>query len=207
MLNQFEKESKIIELHKQGKTIREIAQEVHKSFRDISKIIKKHEKQFQNNSSAYTKINDNKPVKEPKRTTAYKMFLNKKSPVEVAIETKCSFVMARRYWGEYLEMRKDNEFFIAYINNQDNMKEVLIIFRYLNSIGANFSNIKKTLLQIHDLSKLDEYLEQLREKIKKSNEELEHIINAYNMFSQPDQKNYLYYPNQMQYPPNQIRYY
>ena len=39
-LNKFEKEERVIELHKQGKTIRQIAPIVHMSFRDISKIIK-----------------------------------------------------------------------------------------------------------------------------------------------------------------------
>ena len=42
-LNKFEKEKRVIELHKQGKTIKEIAKEVHMAFRDISKIIKKYE--------------------------------------------------------------------------------------------------------------------------------------------------------------------
>ena len=42
-LNKFEKEKRVIELHKQGKTIKEIAKEVHMAFRDISKIIKKQE--------------------------------------------------------------------------------------------------------------------------------------------------------------------
>jgi hypothetical protein len=42
-LNKFEKENRVMELHLQGKTIREIAKEVHMSFRDIS-IIKAYEK-------------------------------------------------------------------------------------------------------------------------------------------------------------------
>jgi DNA-binding NarL/FixJ family response regulator len=40
ILNKFEKEKRVIELHLEGKTIRDIAKEVHMSFRDISKIIK-----------------------------------------------------------------------------------------------------------------------------------------------------------------------
>jgi transposase len=43
-LNKFEKEKRVIELHNQGKTIREIAREVHMSFRDISNLIKAYEK-------------------------------------------------------------------------------------------------------------------------------------------------------------------
>jgi DNA-directed RNA polymerase specialized sigma subunit len=44
-LNKWEKIQKVIELHaKEGKTLKEIAIEVHMSFRDISKIIKTYEK-------------------------------------------------------------------------------------------------------------------------------------------------------------------
>jgi DNA invertase Pin-like site-specific DNA recombinase len=39
-LNKYEKEQRVIELHLAGKTIREIAKEVHISFTPISKIIK-----------------------------------------------------------------------------------------------------------------------------------------------------------------------
>jgi hypothetical protein len=39
-LNKFEKEERVIELHKVGKTIRAIAPPVHMAFCDISKIIK-----------------------------------------------------------------------------------------------------------------------------------------------------------------------
>jgi cytidylate kinase len=41
MLCRTEKEQRVIELYQQGKTIREIAQEVHMSFSDIGAIIKK----------------------------------------------------------------------------------------------------------------------------------------------------------------------
>ena len=45
-LNKFEKEKKVIELHKEGKTLKEISVEVHMSFRDISKIIKDYERKL-----------------------------------------------------------------------------------------------------------------------------------------------------------------
>jgi transposase len=41
MLNRTEKEKRVIELYQQGKTIREIAQDVHMSFGDIASIKKK----------------------------------------------------------------------------------------------------------------------------------------------------------------------
>ncbi len=43
-INKFEKEKKVIELHQEGKTYKEIVIEVHKNFRDIAKIIKTYER-------------------------------------------------------------------------------------------------------------------------------------------------------------------
>ena len=44
LLNNFEKEQRVINLHLQGKTISAIAPLVHMSFRDISQIIKSYDK-------------------------------------------------------------------------------------------------------------------------------------------------------------------
>ena len=38
-LNKFEKEKRVIELYKEGRTIREISQDVHMAFRDIGQTI------------------------------------------------------------------------------------------------------------------------------------------------------------------------
>jgi transposase len=62
-LNKYEKEQRVIELHLAGKTIREIAKEVHISFTPISKIIKAFEskkelqaKRGENNENGQRKI-------------------------------------------------------------------------------------------------------------------------------------------------------
>ena len=46
LLNKFEKEKRVIELHLEGKTIRDIAPVVHMSFRNISEIIKDYDKKM-----------------------------------------------------------------------------------------------------------------------------------------------------------------
>ena len=51
LLNKFEKEKRVIELHLAGKTIREIAKEVHMSFTPISKIIKAFERKAKREES------------------------------------------------------------------------------------------------------------------------------------------------------------
>ena len=63
-LNKYEKEKRVIELHLAGKTIREIAKEVHMSFTSISKIIKAYER----NKELHAKreeTNQNGQIKKP----------------------------------------------------------------------------------------------------------------------------------------------
>ena len=65
-LNKFEKEKKVIELHtNEGKTIRQIAPEVHMSFRDISRIIKAHDKKVRLQQTKKEQENQNGQIKKP----------------------------------------------------------------------------------------------------------------------------------------------
>lgn len=75
-LNKFEKEKRVIELHNQGKTIRDIAQEKHMSFKDIGRIIKRYEKQQAAIASKEKLKNDSSNIKKkpPITTQAFKLF-------------------------------------------------------------------------------------------------------------------------------------
>ena len=70
-LNKFEKEKRVIELHKQGKTIRQIAPEVRMSFRDISKKIKKYDKNQQLETKKENNENKKKPVLKSSQAYAF----------------------------------------------------------------------------------------------------------------------------------------
>ena len=57
MLTRLEREQVVVDLHNQGKTIRDIAKEIRMSFRDIGAVLKKEEekerqkRQLENNST------------------------------------------------------------------------------------------------------------------------------------------------------------
>ena len=72
-----EKEELVKQLYEEGKTIREIAKVVHMSFTDISATIKK----VTGDSSS-----DDKPTIS-KETEALKLFMEDKTPIEVAVIT------------------------------------------------------------------------------------------------------------------------
>ena len=69
-LNKFEKEKTVIELHLAGKTIREIAKEVHMSFTPISNIIKAYERKKKLQAKRAESNKTNQP-KKPSISTSF----------------------------------------------------------------------------------------------------------------------------------------
>ena len=80
LLNKHQKKALVIELYKQGKTRRQIAEIVHMSFKDIADII---------NDCTGEDKQVNKPEKS-KDARAFELFLQGKQSVEVAIELELS---------------------------------------------------------------------------------------------------------------------
>jgi cytidylate kinase len=76
-LNKFQKQALVIELHNQGRTIRQIAEVVHMGFKDIADLIKKHSGEMDNSVDT---------PKKSKTARAFELFLQGKQSVEVAIE-------------------------------------------------------------------------------------------------------------------------
>ena len=86
-MDREERENHVIQLLKEGKTIREIAKEVHMSFRDIGKITKKFNK---------------KSNTKPTYSDALKLFFEEKTPIEVATTLKISAKKALIIYRDYL---------------------------------------------------------------------------------------------------------
>jgi hypothetical protein len=82
VLNKYDKQQLVIELHSQGKTIRQIANAAHLSFTDIGAIIRKIDGRDNNDG-----IKVNKDIKnKSKCTQALFLFSTGKKPIEVAVE-------------------------------------------------------------------------------------------------------------------------
>ncbi len=94
MLTREEKEILVIELYKQGKTIREIAKEVHMSFSRISEII-----------NEYEGINSEKKVPVSRETKALKLFSNGKDLVYVATKLDMKPDDVRKLYLEYQSLQ------------------------------------------------------------------------------------------------------
>ena len=106
ILNKFEKEEKVIELHKEGKTLKDIAPIVHMSFRDISRIIKTYDKKIrvqsnQKENNQYTQIK-----KPSKSSLAFKLFREGKELTDVAIDLEIPLKKLKNYGPNFLDWKE-----------------------------------------------------------------------------------------------------
>ena len=81
VLNRRDKEQLVVKLHQEGKTIREIAQQIHMIFKDIGSIIRRIDGQDDKTKDVKNKSKD---------TQALYLFSTGKKPVDVAIELDVS---------------------------------------------------------------------------------------------------------------------
>ena len=92
MLSMKEKDELIVRLLEEGKTNKEILKEAKVSCSRVTKIRKRLEG------------DDGEPTI---RNQAYKMYLDGKKPIDVAIELKIDNTEAARYWSEYLQLTRE----------------------------------------------------------------------------------------------------
>jgi transposase len=108
-----ERERLVVDLYNQGKTIREIAKEARMSFRDIGVILNKViEKQAeeqgikQNNNNSGGKIQEEEQQHLSLSAQAYKLFSDRKTPLEVAIALNLRESEATKLYREYWKLKQ-----------------------------------------------------------------------------------------------------
>lgn len=93
-LSREERRRRVLELHNQGKGTREIAEILQMSFRDIAKILKDADNEKE--------AEQQRKHQEILSSKAYKLFSERKSPVQVAIELNIkaseAIILQREYW-------------------------------------------------------------------------------------------------------------
>jgi hypothetical protein len=170
MSNKFEKKKRALQLHLEGKTIREISEEVHMSFRDISKIIKAYEKK-----SRLAKINENKDInknhhikKLSTSTRVFKLFLKNKRPVEVVIELDIGYEKVQKYWLQFLKLEKNYEAYEFYQDFHNDMPQLLSVRDFIKRNKIDISDISRILKRVNDAWNLEAYCFKLKKEIAES---------------------------------------
>jgi transcriptional regulator with XRE-family HTH domain len=102
LLNRTEKEQRVIELYQQGKTIREIAQQVHMSFGYIGAIVRKVTGSEEDDGKPREQQQDNKPhTAISKDSQAFALFSAGKKPIEVAIKLDLGADVVDRLYQQF----------------------------------------------------------------------------------------------------------
>jgi hypothetical protein len=104
LLNKHQKKAHVIELYKQGKTRRQIAETVHMSFKDIADIINEYTGEDKQSNKS----------EKSKDTRAFELFLQGKQSVEVAIELDMPADKVEELHVQYWRLSKLDDLEILY---------------------------------------------------------------------------------------------
>lgn len=113
VLTREEKEKLVLDLYNECKSMREIAQIVLMSFRDIGAIIDKEEKEKE--------TREGQSRQEILSTHAYKLFSDGKSPIQVAVALNLREPEVAMFYVEYWKLRQLHSLNWVYEQVKDNI--------------------------------------------------------------------------------------
>jgi DNA repair ATPase RecN len=159
LLTRGEKESLVVDLYNQGKTIRDIAKEVRISFRDIGSILKKSSGEMEEKQNIKESLSPS--------AQAYRLFSKGKVPIDVAITLNLDEAETTKYYEEYLKLKQMDELKTVYDEIGDGIVHFLKLYRLSKSAHMSPEHVVN-LLQISN-----EYLPLLEHRHKRLTKEMD----------------------------------
>jgi transposase-like protein len=160
---QFKKRA-ILNLKQEGKTVREIARELHYSSRDIVEMLR--EADIERNSGEI------RIQRESLAAQAYKLFEDGKKPIEVAIILKLRQPEVL-YHEEYLKLIALSNFLYVYNQIKEDPRPFVQLYRFLEHEGYDYQHILRLLkLANNDLPSLQLKYQSICRKIDFSEDEI-----------------------------------
>jgi chaperonin cofactor prefoldin len=144
-MNRAEKEEHVIQLHSEGRSIREIARVVHMSFGGIGAIIKKKTKLVR----GQLEEEDDDIKLKSKTTQAYRLFSEGETPVKVAIALDLPADQVRAIYQEYWELVGMGKLAEIYEEVKYDLHDLLRFYRMVKALGME----KQEIISILDLVK------------------------------------------------------
>ena len=166
-LNKFAKEKRVIELHQHGKTIRQIAPEVHMSFRDISKIIKAYDKKIGLQQSKKEENNQSSKIKKLSLSSqAFKLFKEGKKPTDIAIILDIQYPKVSKFWYQFLKLEKKFDCYEFYEVWQYDLPSLLSISNFMKRNDVSGTDILNVLRIANDVINLNQTYLNLKTETK-----------------------------------------
>jgi hypothetical protein len=144
-MTRAQKEQYVIQLYKEDKDFREIAQMTHMSLRDISTTVKRHKDKIERENGQSEEMGD---IRKSKTTQAIRMFSEGKSPTDAVIELDLSPEEVRMIYRQYLETKNMYDFLQVYDqikNSRYSISSYLRLHRILEDLGMGEQQIINVL--------------------------------------------------------------
>ena len=138
-MNLEEKKNLIIQLHKEGKTQREIAQVARMSVRDISKIIRTLE---------------GIPEEKSIETQALELFYQGKKPIEVAVDLNLNAPKTSKLYKDYLKLEGFHKLVLLYEEINDNLSLFLKLYYTIIQNGIKLNEIVNLIKNSNEFANL-----------------------------------------------------
>ena len=169
-LNLKEKKDLVIQLHKEGKTQREIAQLAHMSIRDISKIIRKIDG-----------IIEEKSVE----TQALDLFYQGKKPIEVAVELDLNASKIFKLYKDYLKLEGFHKLVSLYEEINGNLNLFLKLYHATIQNNIKIHEIANLVKNSNELTRLKIVIQMKRNElyfIEQKIKQYQMMVNNYNRY-------------------------
>jgi DNA-binding Lrp family transcriptional regulator len=149
-----EKEERVKQLYEEGKTVREIAKEVHMSFSDIGAIIKKV-------------TGDNSVTKPPvsTETRALQLFSSGKRPIDVTIELDISPEEAEKFFIHYWRLKQQYDFEVQYKDIKNRLPSFLKVYGVIVREGVTEKEAVNFVRCANEIPQLRNVYESLKKEI------------------------------------------
>lgn len=163
-LGRKEKENRVCELIKEGKTVREIAPIVHLNFSQIKKIREK-----------YFSVDDEESRPPSKRSQALRLIREGKSDVDIAIELDLSAKETLEFRQEYLILNEDDDLLEFYRTVGTDKSSLLTLRKEMNIEGISAEEAVWSLSENRTYKNMTQEYEYLIKKLRPLREEVEYM--------------------------------
>jgi uncharacterized protein YdcH (DUF465 family) len=137
-----QKEKRILNLHNEGNSIRDIAGQEHMSFRDIGAMIRR-EQQTQ-------EATEHQIQQAHMASQAYSLFLKGKSPIEVAIELKLRQPEVLDLYSEYLKLVQLDKLHSVYEEVKEDIEYFVKLYKMMKASGITLPHVERLVRIAND---------------------------------------------------------
>lgn len=145
IMNEQDKEALVMDLLNQGHTAREIAKQAHVSFTDITKIKRKA-------------TGDNKEKAKSMVSQCFKMFLENKSLVDVAVSLDIPTEQVISIYKDYLILQRTSKIVSILNKHMGSIPAFVTWFEYIEKNNVKVKDITNAIDYIHDMQSLKQQL-------------------------------------------------